>query len=184
MKRNKILYIILLFLSFILLWQGKVFAQENGFEVNLSLGTQSLFSKKVPLIIKFKPTIDSDNTEITFDHSYGIEVDPSFDNYFSTDADNVYTYKAYISPKQAGNYDISVTVVSWGVGSNKSSTENISVSFNNSLVVTPMQSGFALNMIIVIIVALLLGVAFIFFLVRGLKYLMKKFKIWMKPPVY
>jgi len=189
MRKNKIKNIMkslwLFFMTFgLLINLSSNVSAQNEYEVDIEVGTQNIITKNIPVKVKFKPTINSNNTEVKYDYGYGIEIVNQFENYFKTSKDEVYTVNSTIKPVEAGNYNITVTVTSWNVESNLSSSTSTSIAFNESLVVTPAQPQYTMNMMILMIVGILLLVGLGYLAFRGSKVVSKRFREWIKPIKY
>ncbi|GAB4161849.1 MAG: hypothetical protein Fur003_5120 [Candidatus Dojkabacteria bacterium] len=155
----------------------------NPFTIEVIVGTQSPWTKKVPITVKVKPNIDTTRTQITWSSPTGVELkDNQSDQYYKLPKGEVYTRTVKVKPLQGGNYTIAATATDWGYGENVTNSESVSISFDDSLLVTPRTADYSAAVLakwITILVITVVG-GFLLFLLgkRGLKLL----KEWLKPP--
>lgn len=166
---------------------NKVQANNNAsiyYDIEVTVGTQSAWNNKVPITIKFKPTIDSLKTDVSWDIPIGVKIENNFKNYFPTKAGEVYTVQSYLIPEKAGAYDLAVTITAWNTESNYSNSQQVRIEFNKSLIVTPLQPGYTmgigLKIFIIIAGAGIAGYLLIIGLKKGSKMLLN----WLKPPEF
>lgn len=195
---------ILLVITILTLFYSTIFAQQpelngisNGmdtiientsetssqyFEIDLIRGTQNPITKKIPLKVIIKPKINSSKTQILWSVPTVFTVSKNHPEFVSLNRDQTYTYTASLEPKKAGQYSLSVNVISWQTDSNKSNSANTSININNSLVVTPIETMYVIY-IVLFVLLVLGGIAIsIFLLSKAVKILVKKTKIWFTPP--
>lgn len=152
------------------------------FEIDLIRGTQNPITKKIPLKVVITPKINSSKTQILWSVPTVFTVSKNHPEFVSLNRDQTYTYTASLEPKKAGQYSLSVNVISWQTDSNKSNSANTSININNSLVVTPIETMYVIY-IVLFVLLVLGGIAIsIFLLSKAVKILVKKAKIWFTPP--
>lgn len=154
---------------------------SDPFKVDIELGTQSIFDNSVPLTVVFTPQADFSNVGIAWDSSDGYIIKNNFKNYFPVKNGQEYRYNATMSPTKKGTYNVTVEITAWDK-SNYTSSKSYQIAFDNSLLITPMQSGYSTQLIIVVIVAIALLVGLFFVLRPIAKKLGQRFKNWIKPP--
>ncbi len=170
-----------------------LFAQESedtvetqtsrNFDIDVEIGTQSVWNKTVPIIVKFTPKMDNRSTEVNFDYLPGIEVRENYKNFFPTKKGETVSVEAIVVPNSQGVYLIGIDVISWG-DYNYINSERIRLEFDGNLELVPVQPEYTIakNMQIGAILVATAGLmAGTFFL---LKKLAPKFQKWIKPDVY
>lgn len=152
------------------------------FDVQLSLETQSPWTKSIPIAVKFRSNITADKVEISWDSPDGVEVARTHPQFISVKEGEVYTYRAKIKPDRPGTYTIAGNIVNWEVDTNYSSSANITLTIDDNLVVQPNTPGYsgAAMLRSVIIVLLVLGSLFGLYVLAKLSF--KKLIEWLKPP--
>ncbi|WKZ31055.1 MAG: hypothetical protein QY318_04420 [Candidatus Dojkabacteria bacterium] len=152
------------------------------YEIDLSFGTQSPWTKKLPLIVKIKPNVDSTRTEVALDAPLGLGYKKNFNDYFAVKEGQVYEKTITLYPENPGTYTVTVNVVDWGYSTNRSSSQNFKITFGEDLVTEPKTANYdnmnILRYIINLSLLVLLGVAAFF----GGKRLLKFLKQWLQPP--
>lgn len=156
---------------------------KSPFDIELVVGTQSPWNKKVPITVKVRPSQDTTRTNITWDYPVGLELSDKYEsNYEAIPQGQVWSYTIKVKPVVSGTYTVAATATDWGYGSNFTSSESVSVTFNENLVVTPITAQYTTAVTVRYIVIVLLGIlgmAVLYILGRiGLKSLKK----WLKPP--
>lgn len=152
------------------------------FDIEIEVGTQSPWSNKVPLTIKFRSTVDSDKTEITWDTPAGLEVKANHKQFVSVVKDQVYSYTANVDPQQAGSYEIGVNVTAWQYNTNYTSSNITSLTFDKDLVTLPQTIGYGSAVVFKYISVALMVIVAIIGLIFGSKIGVSKLKSWLKPP--
>jgi hypothetical protein len=154
----------------------------SPFTIKLVVGTQSPWTKKVPIDVVFTPTEDSSRTEVSWDAPLGITVEKNYDDYFESLKGQVYSKRAQISASQPGTYTIVANVTNWGYGTNVTTSEEITLTFGDDLIVTPPTPGYSNAVIIkytvILIFLLIILILSVFGIKKGLKFLKK----WLQPP--
>lgn len=152
------------------------------YDIDISFGTQSPWSKKLPVIIKIKPNVDSSRTEIALDSALGVGYRENFNDFFAVKAGQVYEKSVTLFPENPGRYTITVNVIDWGYSTNRSSSVNFQVTFGEDLVTEPKTANYdnmnILRYIINIVILLLVMVGVFFGGKKGLMFLKK----WLQPP--
>jgi hypothetical protein len=156
----------------------------NYYDIEVSVGTQSAWTNKVPITVRFKPAIDSLKTDVSWDAPIGVKITNKYDNYFATTAGQVYTVTADLTPQKSGTYDIAVNVTAWNTDANYTNTERFTITFDNSLVITPLQPGYAFSIALRIFLYVVAAGIIIFLLIIGLKKGLLELKQWLKPPEF
>lgn len=190
-KTRSFLKLIKIFAIFIIpiFYINNTYAQEisntyEPFDIYVNVGSQSIFTKKVPVTITIIPKINSEETQIKWDTPVGVIIEEKYENFFDANIDNSYTAKAYIIPEYKGDYDITVSVNSWRINSNLSSSENIQITFDNNLFVTPIQGGTIVQVFVFIVGIFSIIFLIIFLLKKYSPILIQRLKKWLKPPEY
>jgi hypothetical protein len=154
------------------------------YDIEITVGTQSAWTNKVPVTVKFKPSIDSLKTDVSWDAPIGVKVENNYTNYFATKAGQVYTVTSDLVPSKSGSFDIAVNVTAWNTDANYSNSQHFTIDFNSSLIVTPLQSGYTVGIAIKIFLIIVgIGVAG-FLLYIGTKKGIKLLQAWLKPPEF
>ncbi len=162
--------------------EGNPSASSQYFEIELIRGTQNPITKKIPLKVVITPKINSSKTQILWSVPTVFSVLKNHSEFVSLNRDQTYTFTASLEPKKTGQYSISVNVISWQTDSNKSNSANTSININESLVVTPIETMYIVY-IILFVLLVLGGIAILLFLLlKAIKILVKKAKIWFTPP--
>ncbi|MBI2356859.1 hypothetical protein HYV12_02295 [Candidatus Dojkabacteria bacterium] len=181
--------LISLFILFILFSSATppLYAQDpvttgDYFDVELSTETQSAWSKSVPIIIKFRSNITAKKVEISWDTPKGVEVRERHPQFISVTKGEVYTYKASLKPSAQGTYTISGNITNWEVDTNYTSSDELTLSFDEELVTIPETPGYSGAVLVkgaIVVLLWLGGFTGLFFL--G-KYAFKRLTEWLKPP--
>lgn len=155
----------------------------SPFDIELVIGTQSPWTKKVPITIKIRPSQDTTRTNITWDYPVGVDIkDSNATSYEAIPQGQVWSYTVKIDPIVSGTYTIAATATDWGYGANFASSDSINITFNDNLVVTPSTAGYStavtVRYIVITLLFILGGVAAYIFGRVGLK----RLKQWLKPP--
>ncbi len=159
-----------------------VTSSNQYFELELKKGTQNPFTKTIPFTVRITSKIDSSKTQILWNVPTVFKVNKNHNEFVSLKRDQSYTFSATLKPEREGNYDISVNVISWQYDSNKSNSANYNISLDESLVIQPVEAMYTLY-IILFIIGILGGTALIVFLIiKGVKILTQKAKVWFTPP--
>lgn len=155
----------------------------SPFDIELVVGTQSPWTKKVPVTVKIRPSQDTTRTNVTWDYPVGINLkDPNSTNYEAIPQGQVWSYTVKVDPIVSGTYTIAATATDWGYGSNFASSISTDITFNDNLVATPAQTNYSTAVTIRYVIITLL-----FLLVCAIAYIfgrtgLKKLKQWLKPP--
>lgn len=155
---------------------------QNPFDVSISLGTQSPWSKKVPLYVSITPRIDATRTQITWETRYGLDFKYNYDDFFPMSKGVTQVFTAYVVPDEPGAYNLSVNVTDWGYGKNFTSTDNISITFGEDLITAPETQDYHQAVIIRYAILFFGALAFVVLLVFLGKFGLKWLKEWLKPP--
>jgi hypothetical protein len=158
--------------------------QNVTFTIEIETGTQSAWDNSVPLTVKFLPSADVSQTEVSWDVPDGVKLATDYTNYFTVSKDQVYTVNATLYPSVAGTYDIAANITAWRVGTNEASSKKITLSFDKDLLVTPTQAGYSFAVILKYVVIVIGGIAGIFVIVFLAKIGLKKLGKWLKPPEF
>lgn len=157
---------------------------ESPYELSLEIGTQSAWSKEVPVYLNITPLVNSSRTEIRWDSGFGIEFDPQYQNMFALDKGETGRYRVNVIPRKDGSYVITASVTNWGYGRNYTSSKRIDLVFDENLITEPRTSGYTFSLVLKYLTYLLILVVLLvggFFLAKyGLTWL----KQWLKPIEY
>lgn len=153
------------------------------FDIEVEIETQSIWNKTIPIIVKFTPKMNSEKTEISWDYTEGIEIEPLYQNFFPTKEDETVAVRAIIYPSYAGKYSIGVNVTSWS-GFNYTNSERFYLELDENLELKPIQVSYQSQKTARTVIILILSVSTIISLFFVLKKLMPKFQAWLKPDIY
>lgn len=156
---------------------------EKYYDINVTVGTQSVWNNTVPVTVVFTPRITSENTEVSWDHCQGIEIEEKYTNYFRTEKDKSYTVRINIKPINAGVYKISANVTGW-TDSNYTTSEDFQVIFDENLLSQTNQDQYRNAMYGKYAVFAILGIVGLILLTFGGKVLFDKLRVWLKPIEY
>jgi hypothetical protein len=168
-----------------------MFAQElattstsaNKIEVESFLESQSVWNKRIPIIVKFRTNFDSNNVEITWDTPSGISVTSNQEKFLTVVANQTYTYTGYITPINPGSYSISSNVIAWQYNTNYTSSSPLTLKISDNLLVDPLPADYT-GMVVLKYAIFTIGGGLILF---GLFFIVKKFsKVfikWLRPPL-
>lgn len=155
---------------------------SNPFQIEMKVGTQSPWSKKVPVEVIFTPKFDSSRTQVDWDIPLGLEVEKKYQDFFDAKKGETYSVEALIDPQQPGTYNIVVNITNWGYGSNVTSSSKMTLTFDQSRIVEPRTAGFqtasTIRYIVVLGSLVLIGIGIFF----GAKKGMRSLQAWLKPP--
>ncbi|HNZ70437.1 MAG TPA: hypothetical protein PKJ86_00295 [Candidatus Dojkabacteria bacterium] len=157
---------------------------QISFDIEIFIETQNPWNNKIPITIRFIPSTDVKETDVSIIAPFGLEIDPRYKNFFPTKAGEVYEVKAFIIPVNSGSYDIAVDITAWTADSNYTSSKKFNITLDDNLIITPTQPGYAGAQILkfgAILLAFAISVVGMIFLA---KFGIKKLKNWLKPPVY
>jgi hypothetical protein len=185
--KNRLLKILLGFAVVLLLAPISAYAVETVtssefFSIELFAGTQSPWSKRVPVTIKFRSNRDAEKTEISWDAPTGVQVIEKHPQFISVTKGEVYTYSALIAPQTSGTYNIAVNVTAWEVNTNYTSSSNITLKFDDALVADEDDPGYKTASLIKTISLGLLGIIVVVIAAFGVKLGFEKLREWLKPP--
>jgi len=155
---------------------------SNTFNISVNVGAQSAWSKKVPLEITVTSTQDTDRAEIRIDSRTGLEVFQSYEQYVPLKAGVPTVFRPKIRSLSPGTYNITVNAVDWNYGRNYSSSESITLTFDDDQILSPKQASYrASNVTRILVLALVwiivLGIS-VFLLIKLFRFLQE----WLKPP--
>lgn len=162
---------------------NSVTSTNQYFEIELKRGTQSPISKKIPFTAVITPKIDSPKTQILWNVPTVFKFDSNNPEFVSLKKGETYSYSISIEPDKAGAYDISVNVISWQYNTNKSNSANYNITIGDSLTIQPTDPQYTM-LLLLMIFGILAGTGLItFLLIKSIKMLIKKAKIWLTPPL-
>ena len=115
---------------------------EKPFEVELIFGTQSPWTKKIPITIKITPNLDSKRTDVSWTIPTIIKVEPKYKNYFFAQKGKTYVVHANLDPIGVGLVNGSVNVVDWDYGYNYGTSEKFSFSLNEENEIVPYSNAY------------------------------------------
>ncbi|KKR06072.1 MAG: hypothetical protein UT34_C0001G0112 [candidate division WS6 bacterium GW2011_GWF2_39_15] len=180
-----------LFLTLLLTWtfliHSPVYAEVpettgDYFNVELSLGTQSPWTKSVPINVKFRSNITADKVEISWDAPEGIEIIERHPQFIPVEKGEVYSYTAYAKPSTSGTYNISGNITDWEFKTNYTSSASITLTFDEDKTTVPQTAGYSGAVIIKSLILLLLALGGLFGLYLLARNFVKKLKKWLEPP--
>ncbi|HVX92774.1 MAG TPA: hypothetical protein VHA74_01535, partial [Candidatus Dojkabacteria bacterium] len=135
---------------------GGITDTSKLFEVELQIGTQSAWTKSIPIYIKFRSTVDADNVQISWDVPAGLKYTMNHPQFVSVKKDQVYTYKMTVQPQTAGDYNIGGNVTLWQFNTNYTSAGSVEVKIGEDLLTQPLTSGYTGAVILKYIIIFLL----------------------------
>jgi uncharacterized membrane protein (DUF485 family) len=118
------------------------------FNVKVTPDSQSPWNKNVSVYVEFVATINSDKVQIDWDVPSGIVLTPKYPNFFSVKAGETYRFKAIITPKTSGTYNIAANVISWQYNTNYTSSGNALITFGEDLLTVPLTPNYSTTLII------------------------------------
>lgn len=152
------------------------------FNLELIPHTQSPWNKSVTYTLKITPLIDSPKTQILWEVPSTLSVRTLHSEFVNLEKGLTYEFKGRIKPLRTGTYTFAVNVISWQTDVNYTNTVEQDISFNNNLVVNPVDPEYQFaNIVMIIVYVVLLGAVGVgaYF---GIKYGLKRLKIWFTPP--
>jgi len=152
------------------------------FDMEIEVGTQSAWTKKVPLTLKFKSYIDAAETQISWDVPSGISVQARHKEFIAIEKDGVYTAKANIIPERKGRYEIAANITVWQYNTNYNLSDEVTLEFDDELISIPDTLGYGTAVIIKYVIIGLALILVLLGLVVGGKVGLKKMKAYLKPP--
>lgn len=160
----------------------KTVTSSEFFSIELSSGTQSPWTQKVPITIKFRANRNAEKTEISWDAPSGVRINEQHPQFVSVEDGQVYTYTAVVTPERSGTYNIAANVTAWELNTNYTSSSNISLKFDDHLLQDPPAEGYSMAVLIKNVVLVLfaaVGLAGAFY---ALKLAFNRLKEWLRPP--
>jgi len=166
----------------VLLDGEEVYTDMDAFDIEIEIGNQSFFNKKVPVFVNISPNKDFEYIEVRFDKPGTIDL--SYDNKFlKLDKGDSSSIKFVVTPLKEGRSRIIVTVIGWG-GTNYSTTKSTDVSFDSELIITPKQAAYSRMESLKIGFLILLGIGILVGVVLFTKFLIKFLREYLKPFEY
>ena len=183
---------IILFLTIQLLTPTLISAQEEETE-KLSTNTiyfdivmerlgQSAWNKAVTYEIYVTPKMDSQETQILWDSPTAIDITPSHDEFVDLYEGQTYTFRASVKSNKAGKYEITANLIAWQHDTNYTSSVTDIVTFDNNLLVQPVDTSYTVSLIAKYLIILLAIGGAIYVAVIYMKKGLKKLKVWLTPP--
>jgi len=160
-----------------------VTSTNQYFKLELKRGVQSPITKKIPFTVYITPKMDSPKTQITWNIPTSFKLEQKHEEYVSLKKDQTYSFSASAKPEQKGTYDITVNVISWQYNTNKSNSAYYNITLDKSLVIQPLDPKYTLLLLLFVFGVLVASGALIFVLIKSLKIIIKKVKVWITPPV-
>ncbi|MBD3329176.1 hypothetical protein GF357_01650 [Candidatus Dojkabacteria bacterium] len=158
--------------------------QEQAFEnaeIEVELGTQSVWNKSIPVNVSFTPHITSENTEISWDVPAGIELIEEHPRYISTVKDQPYSVRAVVNPIKGGDYRLVVNITSW-TQTNYTTSKSIEFTLGEDLIANPPTDGYSLMIMVKYGVLGLGGLLVLGGIGFGGKFLLEWLKKYFSPP--
>ncbi|KUK77059.1 MAG: seg [candidate division WS6 bacterium 34_10] len=185
-------FFLLLLLSILIIYPSYSFAQETEseeltpqvqyFDIEMQRLGQSAWNKDVTYEIYVTPRIDSPETQIIWDAPKAIDISPKHPEFVDLYKGQTYTFRAKVKSNKAGKYEITANLIAWQHDTNYTSSVTDIVTFDNDLLVQPVDSSYKVNLIIkYLIIFLLIGGA-TYIAVIYLKKGLEKLKVWLTPP--
>lgn len=164
----------------------KIETQENTekyFNLELTKQSQNAINRSITYILTITPNIDSPKTQIVWDIPSTFKVSPKHSDFVNLSKDQTYTFKAVVYPKKEGTYDITANVTSWQTKGNFTNSTSSTVQLNSSLIVQPVDSGYMLGIIILVVSVIAISVLVIVVIKKSSSKILGRMKIWLTPPV-
>lgn len=152
------------------------------FNIELEVGTQSVWNNSIPVIIHLKPTIDAERVEIDADTPTGLDFEYIGNQYFPVQEGETYELRSRVIPKREGTHRVTINTISWEHGgTNYSSSSRLDIEIDEDLQIVPQTSAYTWNLVlkylIVVVVIIGLGVVGYHYGKKGFK----RFKKWLLP---
>lgn len=144
-----------------------------------SVGIQSVFTKEIPLIVRFTPNTDSRKASVEWDLPYNVKSDSEVKQWFPVEEGQEYEVRIWVSPEEAGNFEIPVNVDVFLYNSSHINTMGTEFTVDESLTITPTPGEYTRNLIIKWVAILIVIVIALFVLWRIWTVLFPKFKKWL-----
>jgi uncharacterized membrane-anchored protein len=151
-------------------------------DMEVEVGTQSPFTKAIPVTVRFRSTVNADKVEISWSAPSTLKISEKHPQFISVQEGEVYTARALFKPTKAGSYEIASNLTVWEFNTNYTFTESVDVTFGDDLVTSPVSVGYSGALIVyylVITLIVILGSVSAYF---GAKYLYKQLREWLRPP--
>ncbi len=178
-------YILLALAIFILpsqIYAANPVVTGDYFDVDVKIGTQSPWTKSVPLYVTFRSNITAKRVEISWDAPDGVEIKRRHPQFISVQKGEEYSFRAVAKPSTSGTFNISGNIIDWEVDTNYASSDSVTVTFDKDLVTVPETPGYSGAVIVrglIILLMVLAGLAGLYFAGKiGLKKLLQ----WLQPP--
>jgi hypothetical protein len=155
-------------------------ADNEYVSMETSIGIQSVFTKEIPIIVRFTPNTDSRKASIQWDLPYNVESDSDLKQWFPVEEGQEYEVRIWISPEDPGDYEIPVNVDVFLYNSSHINTKTITFTVNDNLILTPTPPEYIRNSVLKWIAIVLLLIVAGFVLWKIWKLLFPKFKKWLE----
>ncbi len=154
---------------------------RDNFEIDLEVGTQSVWNNSIPITIYLTTAIDLDRVEIRASNPAALEFEYLGKQYFPAKAGENYVLRSRIFPKRQGNYRVSINAIAWQYDTNFSSSTLVDLQIDENLQVVPQTRQYYINLVLKYLFYIILiggiGTGAFFAGKRGFK----RFKIWLLP---
>jgi hypothetical protein len=154
---------------------------RDNFDINLEIGTQSVWNNSIPIIIHLTTAIDLDRVEIRASTPSAIEFEYLGNQYFPVRAGENYVLTSRVFPNRQGNYTLSINAIAWQYDTNFSSSSTVNLQIDENLQITPQTRQYHINLVLKYILYVILiagaGIGLFFASKKGYA----KLKTWLMP---
>lgn len=153
--------------------------------IGIDVGTQSVWTGKVPLLLTFKANSSSDKTEINWDGPTWAVIESDTPDYFTIQEGQTYTFKAHLNrPPTSGKFTIAANITVWQADTNVTSNTRITLEFDEEGRLLPVSQEYQRNVLIrialIVVLIVIGGIGLIF----GAKVGINKLKDYLKAPEF
>lgn len=151
---------------------------QGHIEVEAILGTQQVLSKKIPIIVSYTPNVEGRKAYLNLITPSGLEVSDST-VWVPIEKGKTVTKRMYVTPKQGGNYSVSIEAIVYGYDVNYGDSTTVQFTISEKLVMKENSSTYYLTTVLLYLVLIVFVVVSIFFIIKILPKLITKFKRWL-----
>ncbi|MDD3662038.1 MAG: hypothetical protein PHG63_03140 [Candidatus Dojkabacteria bacterium] len=152
---------------------------EEVLDVEMYVGTQSVFNNTIPLYVRVLPKVSSTRAQISWHVPRGLVAEDPEELWFSMEEDVEQVFRIDVSPQSSGSYRIVVDVTAWRFDTNYVSSTDVSFVIDETLHISPAPADYVKNIMIYRIVTVILVVLAAAGLFFGAKFAIRRFKQWL-----
>ena len=160
---------------------GNISESPSYFQIELDVGTQSVWNNSIPIDIYLTPSLNSDRVEIRGNTPASLDFEYLGGQYFSVQEGETYRLRSRITPQKPGNYRVAINAIAWQYDTNYSSTSTINVQIDEDLKIVPQSSMYQVNLILKYVFFATIIALIGFGIARFGKKGYTKFKKWLLP---